>query len=202
MNFVCSEVENMSISVEYYDFIKQMYENLTKYIKAYKSETNDYYKKILKIHDKYYPRLSTIKEELKKKLTIKTNHIISLSSKVPKIINQQIINLKYFITGIEATIKSFDKTLKEKNSMSSKYQSEYDDSRNSLIKKYKDIEKSKNTYFSNATQTENLIYKYYLSKSNKNEQNLTITEYSTPVTETQVENSIKTAKKNENDYVK
>lgn len=114
MNFVCSEVENMSISVEYYDFIKQMYENLTKYIKAYKSETNDYYKKILKIHDKYYPRLSTIKEELKKKLTIKTNHIISLSSKVPKIINQQIINLKYFITGIEATIKSFDKTLKEK----------------------------------------------------------------------------------------
>ena len=201
MNFVCSEVENMSISVEYYDFIKQMYENLTKYIKAYKSETNDYYKKILKIHDKYYPKLSTIKEELKKKLTIKTNHIISLSSKVPKIINQQIINLKYFITGIEATIKSFDKTLKEKNSMSSKYQSEYDDSRNSLIKKYKDIEKSKNTYFSNATQTENLIYKYYLSKSNKNEQNLTITEYSTPVTETQVENSIKTAKKNENDYL-
>ena len=201
MNFVCSEVENMSISIEYYDFIKQMYENLTKYIKAYRSETNDYYKKILKIHDKYYPRLSTIKEELKKKLTIKTNHIISLSSKVPKIINQQIINLKYFISGIESTIKSFDKTLKEKNSMSSKYQSEYDDSRNALIKKYKDIEKSKNTYFSNATQTENLIYKYYLSKSNKNEQNLTITEYSTPVTETQVENSIKTAKKNENDYL-
>jgi hypothetical protein len=85
--------------------------------------------------------------------------------------------------------------------MSSKYQSEYDDSRNSLIKKYKDIEKSKNTYFSNATQTENLIYKYYLNKSNKNEQNSTVTEYSTPVTETQVENSIKTAKKNENDYL-
>lgn len=40
-----------------------------------------------------------------------------------------------------------------------------------------------------------------MSKSNKNEQNLTITEYSTPVTETQVENSIKTAKKNENDYL-
>ena len=201
MNFVCSEVENMSISVEYYDFIKQMYENLTKYIKAYRSETNDYYKKILKIHDKYYPKLSTIKEELKKKMSIKTNHIISLSSKVPKIINQQIINLKYFISGIEGTIKSFDKTLKEKNSMSSKYQSEYDDSRNALIKKYKDIEKSKNAFFSNATQSENLIYKYYLSKSTKNEQNSTITENSPPVTETQVENSIKTAKKNENDYL-
>ena len=109
--------------------------------------------------------------------------------------------MKYFISGIEGTIKSFDKTLKEKNSMSSKYQSEYDDSRNALIKKYKDIEKSKNAFFSNATQSENLIYKYYLSKSTKNEQNSTITENSPPVTETQVENSIKTAKKNENDYL-
>ena len=49
MNFVCSEIENMSISINYYEFIKQMYENLTRYIKAYKSETNDYYKKISKL---------------------------------------------------------------------------------------------------------------------------------------------------------
>ena len=112
MNFVCSEVENMTISINYYEYIKQMYESLTKYIKSYKNETNDYYKKVAKVHEKYYPRLSGIKEELKKYTNIKTNHIISLSTKVPKIINQQIINLQYFISGIETTIKSFDKTLK------------------------------------------------------------------------------------------
>ena len=197
MNFVCSEVENMSISINYYEFIKQIYENLTKYIKSYKSETNDYYKKINKLQEKYFPKLSTVKEEFKKMTNIKTNHILSLSSKVPKIINQQILNLKYFVSGIEDTIKSFDKTLKDKNSMSAKYQSEYDDCRNILLKKYKDIEKSKNTYFSSASQTEDVIYKYYLNNSSNPQQ----TTSSEVITENQVENNIKQTKKYENEYL-
>ena len=201
MNFICSEVENMSISINYYEFIKQMYENLTKYIKAYKSETNDYYKKISKLHEKYYPKLSCINEELKKSINIKTNHIISLSSKVPKIIGQQILNLKYFITGIDSTIKSFDKTLKEKNLMSNQYQNEYDDCRNSLSKKYKEIEKSKNIFFSNVSQTENLIYKYYLSKSSNRDISSSTSESSSTINEIQMENNIKQAKKYENDYL-
>ena len=201
MNFVCSEVENKAISVNYYEFIKQMYENLTKYIKAYKSETNDYYKRINKLHEKYYPKLSGSKDELKKVRNIKANHIISFTSKVPKIINQQIINLKYFISGVESTIKSFEKTLKEKNSMSAKYQSEYDDSRNILLKKYKDIDKSKHLYFSNASQTEDLIYKYYISKSSNKEKDISTHEASSPITEVQMENNIKQTKKYENDYL-
>ena len=199
MNFVCSEVENMTISINYYEYIKQMYETLTKYIKSYRSETNDYYKKIAKIHEKYYPRLSGIKEELKKYTNIKTNHIISLSTKVPKIISQQITNLQYFISGIETTIKSFDKTLKEKNSMSSKYQSDYDDCRNSLLKKYREIEKSRNNYFSNASQTEDLIYKYYVSQNPEIDENK-ISDM-TIITENQVENNIKQTKKSENEYL-
>ena len=203
MSFVCSEVENMNISINYYEFIKQMYENLTKYIKGYKSETNDYYKKLLKIHEKYYPKLSGIKEELKKVTNIKTNHIISLSSKVPKIIGQQITNLKYFIAGIETIIKSFDKTLKDKNSMSSKYQNEYDECRNSLVKKYKDIEKYKNIYFTNASQTEDLVYKYYLNKTPHldNSSRTQETNTPTPITEIQMENSIKQTKKFEKEYL-
>lgn len=201
MNFVCSEVENMSISVHYYEFIRQMYETLTKYIKGYKSETNDYYKKISKLHEKYFPKLSAMKEELKKMTNIKTNHIISLSSKVPKIISQQITNLKYFVAGIETTVKSFDKIIKEKNSMSSKYQNEYEDCRNSLLKKYKEIEKSKNLYFSNASQTEDLIHKYYISKSPHQKENHDLTETPPLITDAQIENSIKQTKKNENDYL-
>ena len=197
MNFVCSEVENMSISVNYYDFIKQAYENLTKYIKAYKSETNDYYKKISKLNEKYYPKLSGVKEEFKKSANIKINHILSLSSKVPQIIGQQILNLKYFVSGIEDTIKSFDKTLKDKNSLSSKYQNEYEECRNNLLKKYKDIEKSKNIYFSGVSQTEDLIYKYYLNNSSNSKQNSP----SDVVSEIQVENNIKQTKKYENDYL-
>ena len=197
MNFICSEVENMSISINYYEFIKQIYENLTKYIKAYKSETNDYYKKISKLHEKYFPKLSEVKEEFKKSTNIKINHILSLSSKVPKIINQQILNLKYFVSGIEETIKSFDKTIKDKNSMSTKYKNEYEECRNSLVKKYKDIEKSKSIYFSSASQTEDLIYKYYLNNSSNTDQNSP----SDNIIESQVENNIKQTKKYENEYL-
>ena len=199
MNFVCSEVENMSISVDYYEFIKQIYETLTKYIKGYKSETNDYYKKISKLNEKYSPKLFGIKEDLKKFSKIKKNNIILLSSKVPKIIEQQITNLKYFVSGIETTIKSFDKTLKDKNSMSSKYQNEYEECRNNLLKKYKDIEKSKNSYFSNASQTEDLIYKYYLSKNQNEKKNNSTPEPN--ITDAQIENNIKITKKNENEYL-
>ena len=197
MNFICSEVENMSISINYYEFIKQIYDNLTKYIKAYKSETNDYYKKISKLHEKYFPRLSGVNEEFKKSTNIKINHILSLSSKVPKIISQQILNLKFFVSGIEETIKSFDKTIKDKNSMSAKYKNEYEECRNSLLKKYKDIEKSKNIYFSSASQTEDLIYKYYLNNSSNPEPNSP----SDNIIESQVDNNIKQTKKYENEYL-
>ena len=197
MNFICSEVENMSITINYYEFIKQIYDNLTKYIKAYKSETNDYYKKISKLHEKYFPKLSGVNEEFKKSTNIKINHILSLSSKVPKIISQQVLNLKYFVSGIEETIKSFDKTIKDKNSMSAKYKNEYEECRNSLLKKYKDIEKLKNLYFSSASQTEDLIYKYYLNNSSNPESNSP----SDNITESQVENNIKQTKKYENEYL-
>ena len=197
MNFICSEVENMSITINYYEFIKQIYDNLTKYIKAYKSETNDYYKKISKLHEKYFPKLSGVNEEFKKSTNIKINHILSLSSKVPKIISQQVLNLKYFVSGIEETIKSFDKTIKDKNSMSAKYKNEYEECRNSLLKKYKDIEKLKNLYFSSASQTEDLIYKYYLNNSSNPEPNSP----SDNITESQVENNIKQTKKYENEYL-
>ena len=199
MNFVCSEVENMNISVNYYEFIKQMYETLAKYIKGYKNETSDYYKKISKLHEKYSPKLSGLKEELKKITNIKTNHIISLSSKVPAIISQQISNLKFFVSGIDSTIKSFEKILKEKNLMSSKYQNEYEECRNNLMKKYKDIEKSKNIFFSNALQTEDLIYKYFLSKSPNKSPNTFTPDPS--IFEAQIEYNIKITKKNENDYL-
>ena len=146
MSFVCSEIENMSISINYYEFIKQMYENVTKYIKKYREETSEYYKKLLKIQEKYDSRLKGI-EQLKKINNIKTKHILSLSSNICSVINTQITNLQIFLKEVDEVIKSFDKTLKEKNKMSSGYLNEYDEYKNNLQKKYKDTEKAKNIFF-------------------------------------------------------
>ena len=194
MSFTCSEVENMSISTNYYEFIKQMYEYVTKYIKLYKVETAEYYKKILKIQEKYEPRLKGT-EELKKINNIETNHIISLSGNLFAVINVQTKYLNIFLREVEEIVKSFDKTLKEKNTMSSKYLTDYIDCKNNLQKKYKDIEKAKNIFYDDAQNIEDLIHKFYRPKipNAKDPENMN-------VTKSQIDSSIKVAKKHETEY--
>ena len=156
MNFTCSEIENMSISTNYYEFIKHIYETVSKYIKKYKEETSEYYKKISKLHEKYNFRLNG-QEYLKNIDNIETEHIISLSKSISNVIQVQLTYLNIFLKEVDEVIKSFDKTLKEKNTMSSGYLNEYEDCRNNLQKKYKEIEKAKNLFFENANITESLL---------------------------------------------
>ena len=185
----CSEVENMIVTMNYYEFVKLMFEDLTKYIKYYKNITSEYLKKLQQMQEKYYPKLFELENENQNNFNdIKTNHILSLTCKIPKIIGQQITNLNFFINGIEETLKSFDKTIKEKNTMAIKYQTEYEDSRNNLFKKYKEIEKLKISYLSNISLTENIIYRYYLGSIDKNYID-------------QMESNIKNTKKIENENI-
>ena len=188
MSSACSEVENMTISSNYFEFLKQMFEDLVKYIKGYKNATNEYTKKIQQLHEKYSPRLTSLKEEIKKLNYIKTKHVLSFTSKIPKIISQQIANFQFFVSGIDKNVKSLEKTIKEKNSTASKYQNEYDETKNNLLKRYKEIEKNKNNFLSGASQAEDIIYKHY---SNPNEKNI----------EEQMENNMKNTKKIENEYL-
>jgi len=194
MSYICSEVENMYISTNYYEFIKQIYDYVTKYIKNYRNETGEYVKKLVKIQEKFNPRIKGI-EELKKIKNIKTKHIISLSSKIFNVIGTQIDNLKIFLKECDDIIKSFDKTLKEKNTMSTGYIHEYEECKNNLQKKYKDIEKAKISYFDHAEQTENLLNNFYYKnpKLKENESNQL-------VTKAQIDNCIKGAKKYETEY--
>ncbi len=66
---------------------------------------------------------------------------------------------------VKDIIKSFEKTLKEKNTMSTGYLNEYEDCKNNLQKKYKEIEKAKISFFDNASYTENLIYNFNQPKT-------------------------------------
>ena len=194
MNFICSEVENMNISTKYYEFIKHIYENVSKYIKKYKDETLEYYKKISKLHEKYYSKINS-EEILKNNNNIETDHILSLSKSIFNIIKSQLTYLNIFLREVDDIIKSFDKTLKEKNTMSSGYMNEYEDCRNGLQKKYKEIEKAKKLFFDNANITENLLISFYTPRIPNCK-----TQDTPYITRTQVDNSIKVTKKNENDY--
>jgi hypothetical protein len=79
--------------------------------------------------------------------------------------------------------------------MSSGYLNEYEDCKNNLQKKYKEVEKAKNLFFDNANITENLLINFYTRKI-PNYKNSEIPN----ITKSQIDNNIKITKKNENDY--
>ena len=195
MNFTCSEIENMTISTNYYEFIKQIYENLVKYIKHYLTETIEYYKKLSKYQEKYSPKLKGI-ELLKKIKNIDTSHILSICNKINSVIDLQITSLQVFTREADEIIKSFDKTLKEKNMMSSKYLNDYEECKNTLIKKYKDVDKAKNLFLDNIITTEDLLFNFFIPKKQDRKNS-----DSQIITKSQIDNNIKITKKHETEYI-
>ena len=58
MNSLYPGEENINITDNYYNFIKQISEDYLKYIINYKIATSEYLKKITTNHEKYNPKLS------------------------------------------------------------------------------------------------------------------------------------------------
>ena len=196
MNSISSDNETINIPDNYFEFSKQIYEYLSKYLKSYKTETSEYLKKLIKIQEKYISKLKGI-EELKKIKNIDSDNITFLSTKIYNAIKVQVSELQLFLKGTDDIIKSFEKTIKDKSLISVSL-NEYDDTYNSLQKKYKEVEKAKNIFFEHASKTEDLICKFYNQPNiNPNNKDFIIIN---SVTKSQIDNSIKNTKKYENEY--
>ena len=163
MNTFYPEEENLNITDNYYNFLKQLSEDYIKYITNYKVATSEYLKKITTNHEKYNPRLLEMKDQDK----MKREHITKLVSTIPKVINQQIINIGYFIQGVDENISKLEQILKEKNVEFIECQNNFKDSKNDLNKKCKDIEKIKVNFMSNISLVEETIHKFYTKKNKK-----------------------------------
>ena len=194
MSVKCSEVVNYNISLGYYKLLKQMFDELIKYIKGYKSFTYEYYKKILDFQFKYGTKLTKPTEAFQNASWLNSLHIIKLTSKIPQIIQLQIENIKSFITGVEQTLKPLDDFFKEKSQIIKKCEKKYEEANDNLIKKYIDVEKVKINYLNSMNKTEDIVNKYYDHMYNEVDKTK-IKEY-----ENQMKNSINSSKKVENDY--
>ena len=177
----------MNISINYYSFIKEVFEDYIKYITNYKNITNEYLKKLIQNHEKYGPRLMGKEKDLSKYKGIKTTHIYSITSPIPKIINKQIENLKFFITGIDSQIESYNILIKEKDILSTKFQQMFDEAKKDLLKKYRDIDKLRDNFISTMSNTEDTINKYITRKDN-------------PLSFNEMKNTISASKKIEKEY--
>ena len=163
MNSLYPGEYNINISDSYYTFLKQISEDYIKYIKNYKVATNEYLKKISLNQEKYSPQLLGVNEQPK---DINVSHIISLTSIIPKVIDQQIVNIGYFIDNIDTEFNKYEKILKLKTAEFLDCQNFFQDFKNELFKKYKEIDKLKISYMSNITLVEDTIHKYYKKQNN------------------------------------
>ena len=185
---LCSEVENMTISENYFDFIKETFEDYIKYISNYKIIASDYIKKICQFQEKYGPRLTGKDKERDnpKYKNINKKHIYSIISPVIKIIDKQIENLKLVMDGIETQINNYYELIKEKEILLNKFKSMFEEARKDLHKKYHDIDKLKDSFMESMANTEDTVSKYLKKNST--------------VTVDQMKSIISSTKKLEKDY--
>ena len=185
---LCSELENINISVNYFCFIKEVFDDYMQYIYNYKVSTDEYLKKLSMLQDKFKQKLTGKDRDNTKYKNSKINHIFSLTSPIYKILEKQIENLQMLHEGIEQQLENNNKFMKEKEILSNKFQLMFEEARKDLLKKYREIDKLRDNYKTNMANTEDIISKY----NNKRDNNT--------VTKDQMKNMITSTKKIEKEY--
>ena len=166
MSIPLPEEENFKMTNNYYLLIKQISEDFSKYIINFKMISHDYLKKLISNNEKFNIHIfeKKYKDFCTKDLDLK--HIFSISSIIPVVIEQQIINLEFFVKGIDEKIEKFEKISNEKSSLYLEQYNNYKDVKKELSNKYRDIEKLKVNYITNISSVEEMVHKFYMKKNN------------------------------------
>ena len=92
-------------------------------------------------------------------------HIMSITTLIPSVIEQQIINLEFFIKGIDEKLEIFEKDFNQKSSEYLEHYNNYKEVKNELSRNYREIERLKVNYISNVSTVEEMVHKFYMKKN-------------------------------------
>ena len=196
MNLNSFQIENFSLTLDYYNILKAVGGNILNYIKNYKLSSIQYSKKLVELSKDYKNKNDKISSEIKEK-NLDLLKPFSFVNSIPHIIEAYNEKLLLLTEEIDKEIKVYEslnpelivptcvagfKGLKEK-----------------LIQKEKELNNAKNNFFDEMSNTEDIIYKFYSSnsKNNKNEKN-----QKEIITEETMNNKIISAKQLEEKYKK
>jgi hypothetical protein len=210
MSVKCSEVVNFNICLGYYRLITQMYKEELEYIRSYKIQLSDYFKKVLNLQVSIGSKLGKPPDEFANASWIDFTPVLKLTQLIPKIIQKQLENIKTFMDEIDKYLKTIDNFLSEKAKMIKRFQQQYDDTNNDLVKRYIEVEKVKISFLNSIDKSEDIIARYYDNKKkleeakvNKiNDNELKILNDKNKEYESQKKSIINTTKKYENEYNK
>ena len=168
----CSEVENMKISISYYNFIKEVFEDYINSVSYYKDITIEYIKKLKKFQDKFGENLIE-KYNIKYK-EINKSHTYSIISSITKLVKKQIEQLEFIINGIDSQLEKYKSTLRETKILSSKSHSTstFNDVSKDLLKKYRDIDDARYNFNSCMDKTKLILKKFIINNKSTSEKDV------------------------------
>ena len=155
MNIKCSELDNITISFDYFNSIKEVGDELIKYIKGFNQLSQEYIKKLQIFHINFGKKISKTENQ-------KVSQIISLTSKIEEVISQIIELCQISINDIDLRVKNFETLLKEKTDNVNSLKKSPSELTKDLSSSYIEIKKTKTSYFNSLLATEDLIEKYYM----------------------------------------
>ena len=150
MNIKCSELDNISVSFDYFNSIKAVGDEVIKYVRGFNQLSQEYIKKLQLFQTNFAKKLA-------KSDNPKITQITSLTSKITEIVSQIEELCQVSINDIDSRVKSFEILLKEKQKaqlnemtnsikMTKKYEEFHKGSIKASIKKHDKFVEECNSY--------------------------------------------------------
>ena len=165
MSLNCLETENFSISLDYYNYLKNISQSLLTFIKEYKFASIEYNKKILMIQKNHKKKIEQIKKEIKSKKNINFTKLFTFISSIPKIVDIYLENCNHFNVEMEKEIKLYENF--NPDLVVPTCQEQFEESKKQLLNKENELNQFKNTFIEGMMNTEKIIYKYYYFTNQK-----------------------------------
>ena len=203
MNLNSFQIENFSLTLDYYNILKAVSGNILNYIKNYKLSSLQYSKKLVELSTDYKNKNDKILSEIKEKNLdlLKPFRFVNSIQHIIEAYNQ---NLLLLTEEIDKEIKVYESLNPEL--IVPTCVAGFRDLKEKVIQKEKELNNAKNNFFDEMSNTEDIIYKFYSSNSNnrleaeghhKNDKN-----QKGIISEETVNNKIINAKKLEEKYKK
>jgi hypothetical protein len=155
MNIKCSELDNITVSFDYFNSIKSVGDEVVKYVRGFNQLTQEYMKKLQLFQTNFAKKLA-------KSDNPKITQITLLTSKITEIVSQIEELCQVSIDDIDSRAKKFETLLKEKTDYVNSLKKSPAELTKDLNSSYIEINKTKNNFINSISKTEELIDKYYM----------------------------------------
>ena len=158
MNLNCFEIENVTLSLEYFNSLKTLSSAFLDYIKQYHFLSVEFHQKLLLLNTTYKDKISEISKKIAKK-KLDFSQIFDFVNSIPKILDSYIENLLFFTEEINKQINLFDDKNIEQIVLTCETQ--FKGFKKELKSKVEEIDKIKQNFFNEMEKTEIITYNYY-----------------------------------------